>query len=92
MNEATVYNFPNPTEGNATLIRYRLGEEAEVHIKIFNLAGDLVAELSGPGQAHTENEISWDLADIASGIYLCRVEATGASGTKTVFCKIAVAK
>ena len=92
LSETSVYNIPNPTEGNATLIRYRLGEEASVHIKIFNLAGELVEELIGPGLAHTENEISWDLTDIASGVYICRIEAAGASGTETAFCKIAVVK
>ena len=92
LSETSVYNFPNPTEGNSTLIRYRLGEEATVRIKIFNLAGELVDEFSGPGDTHTENEITWDITDFASGVYICRVEASGSQGTKTAFCKIAVAK
>lgn len=90
--EASVYNFPNPTEGNSTSIRYRLGEEASVRIKIFNLAGELVHEVAETGYPHTENEIQWDLTDIATGVYLCRVEASGSSGTKAAFCKIAVVK
>ncbi|MFQ6091956.1 MAG: FG-GAP-like repeat-containing protein [bacterium] len=92
LSETSVYNFPNPTEGNSTLIRYRLGEEASVTIKIFNLAGELVDKFTGPGYAHTENEVRWDLTDFATGVYICRVEATGAIKTKTAFCKIAVVK
>ncbi|UCE17526.1 MAG: VCBS repeat-containing protein [Gemmatimonadota bacterium] len=92
LSEASVYNFPNPTEGNSTLIRYRLGREASVTIKIFNLAGELVDEFTGPGSAHTENEVRWDLTDFASGVYICRVEASGSQGTEAAFCKIAVTK
>ena len=90
--ETSVYNIPNPTEGNSTLIRYRLGQEASVRIKIFNLAGELVEEFVEQGHAHTENDVPWDLTNIASGVYICRVEATGTDGTETAFCKIAVVK
>jgi len=92
MPRASVYNYPNPTEGQNTTIRYTIGQEADVNIRIYDLSGDLVAELPGTGFAHTENEIVWDLSQIASGIYLCRVEAKGASGGETAFCKIAVVK
>ena len=89
---ASVYNYPNPTQGSATTIRYSLGQEAEVRIRIYDLAGDLVDEFPGTGHAHTENEVDWDLAGVASGVYLCRVEARGSGATQTAFCKIAVVK
>jgi hypothetical protein len=92
MPPASVYNYPNPTRGQSTTIRYTLGQEAEVHIRIYDLAGDLVDELTGTGYAHTENEVDWDLSHVASGVYLCRVEARGSGGTQTTFCKIAVVK
>jgi M6 family metalloprotease-like protein len=93
MPKASVYNYPNPTEGQSTTIRYHLGQEAEVNIRIYDLAGDLVAEFPGTGLAHTENEIVWDLSGVASGVYLCRVEARGTDGEQeSTFCKIAVVK
>jgi len=92
MPTAWVYNYPNPTRGSSTTIRYTLGQEAEVEIRIYDLAGDLVDELDGTGYAHTENEVEWDLAGVASGVYLCRVEASGGGSTQTIFCKIAVVK
>jgi M6 family metalloprotease-like protein len=92
MPAASVYNYPNPTRGSSTTIRYTLGQEAEVRIRIYDLAGDLVDEFDGSGYAHTENEVEWDLADVASGVYLCRVEAQGGGSTRTAFCKIAVVK
>ena len=93
MPKASVYNYPNPTEGQSTTIRYTLGQEAQVDIRIYDLSGDLVAEFPGTGLAHTDNEIVWDLSGVASGIYLCRVEARGTGGgEETTFCKIAVVK
>lgn len=87
-----VYNYPNPNIENRTTIRYRLEQPAEVHIRIFNMGGDLVTEINGPGTAQTENEALWDLADVASGIYFCSVTAKGRESTKTVNFKIAVVK
>lgn len=87
-----VYNYPNPAYGNTTTIRYRLEEEADVRIQIFDLAGEEVAQLEGPGESHTENEVVWDISDVASGVYLACVSARSGGKEKTVLIKIAVAK
>ncbi len=87
-----VYNYPNPTDGNATTIRYRLSDDAQVKISIYDGAGDLVKELSGPGLAQTDNEVVWNLNGIQSGIYLARVEAKGTRETSVAIIKIAVVK
>jgi hypothetical protein len=63
-----------------------------VTVRIFDGAGDLVKELSGPAQAGLERDLTWDLADVSSGIYLGRVEAETAGGTDKTFIKIAVIK
>ena len=88
----SVYNYPNPTEGNATTIRYRLNEDANVRISIYDAAGDLVEELTGPGLAQADNEIRWNLQSVQSGVYLARVEAKGQSETSVAIIKIAVVK
>lgn len=87
-----VYNWPNPNLENYTFIRYRLNEEARVNIKIFDLAGDLVKELQGTGNALTDNEVRWDLTGVQSGVYIARVEARGGSKTEVQLIKIAVVK
>ncbi len=87
-----VYNYPNPTEGNATTIRYRLHDDAQVKISIYDSAGDLVKVLSGPGLAQADNEVIWNLNGIQSGIYLARVEAKGTRETSVAIIKIAVIK
>jgi len=85
-----VYNYPNPNIEDYTMIRYRLEYPARVTIQIFNMAGDLVKKMEGPGLAQTENEVFWDLRGMSSGIYFCRVTAKGNVVEKTVMFKIAV--
>jgi hypothetical protein len=87
-----VYNYPNPNNDNYTKIRYYLREDASVNIKIFDLAGDIVTSFSGPGNGHIDHEIQWDLSNIASGIYLCRIEASSASESQVQIFKIMVIK
>ncbi|MCG8605844.1 T9SS type A sorting domain-containing protein, partial [bacterium] len=87
-----VYNYPNPTEGNRTTIRYLLNRPAEVAIKIYDMAGELVDELAGPGFGQAENEIDWRTDNIESGVYLARVEARTETDSDIVIFKIAVVK
>lgn len=86
------YNWPNPVYDGKTFIRYYVNENASVKIKIFDLAGDLVKELSGPGIAGVDNEVEWNIADIQSGIYLARIEAVGSGKTESAIVKVAVVK
>lgn len=87
-----VYNYPNPARGNSTTIRYRLKESADIKIEIYDLAGEIVDNFSGPGEPYTDNEVVWDISDIDSGIYFCRVNAKSGRKNKSVICKIAVVK
>ncbi|MEW6686118.1 MAG: FG-GAP-like repeat-containing protein [Candidatus Edwardsbacteria bacterium] len=87
-----VYNYPNPAYGQTTKIRYHLNSAAEVSVKIFNIAGELIKNFQGTGFERTENELKWDLSGIASGVYICRVEAKAAGKKEVKFCKIAVVR
>lgn len=92
MPEKMVYNYPNPTEGNSTTIRYFLRDAAEVSIRIYDMAGELVQELSGPGLDGIENEVNWNITKVQSGVYLARVRAKGENETNVAIIKIAVVK
>ena len=92
MPEKMVYNYPNPTEGNSTTIRYFLRDAAEVSIRIYDMAGELVEDFVGPGLAEIENEVVWDISNVQSGVYLARVSAQGEGETNTIIIKIAVLK
>ncbi len=86
------YNWPNPVYSAKTSIRYFVSQSATVHIKIFTLTGDLVTELDGPGVGGLDNEVTWDVTGVQSGIYLARVEADGPSSSQVRIIKIAVVR
>jgi hypothetical protein len=90
--EDRVYNWPNPVYENKTAIRFYVAADAQVNVTIFDLAGDLVSELSASARGGIDNEISWDVSDIESGVYFARVEAAGSAGTGNAVIKIAVVK
>lgn len=85
-----VFNYPNPNKAGHTFIRYYLSEDANVNIRIFDLAGDLVTSFRGPGNGLVDNEVRWDVSDIESGMYLCRVEAKTQSRSAFKIIKIMV--
>ncbi len=87
------YNYPNPVYDGQTAIRYYVGEDSKINIKIFDLAGDFVAELKNDAKGGFDNETIWNVGDIQSGVYLARIEAVGSSGkSESVVIKIAVVK
>ncbi len=86
------YNWPNPAYNGKTMIRYFLKDQASVTIKIYDMAGDLVTTLQGPGIAGVDNEVTWDLAGIQSGIYFAHIDAAGAATSGSAVVKIAVVK
>ena len=87
------YNYPNPVYDGETFIRYYVSEDSKINIKIFDLAGDYVAELNDDAQGGMDNETTWNVTDIQSGVYLARIEATSNSGkSEHAIIKIAVVK
>ena len=88
----SVYNYPNPVEGKSTVIRYKLECSADVNIEIIDLNGNLIDRFAGPGNAFMNNEVVWNVENVSSGIYFCRVYAKSDKGEKRVTISIAVAK
>jgi len=87
------YNWPNPVYEDFTNIRYYVSEDSHMNIKIFDLAGDFVAEINQEARGGFDNEVRWDVTSIQSGVYLARIEASGTSGkNENTIIKIAVIK
>ncbi len=87
------YNYPNPVYGGQTQIRYYVSENSKVNIKIFDLAGDFVAELNANASGGMDNETTWNVNNIQSGVYLARIEAVSETGkTEQNIIKIAIVK
>jgi hypothetical protein len=83
--------YPNPANDEA-VIRYWLGDDAHVRIRIYDIAGNLVAEATGPGDGGLYNEWTWNCRGAASGVYFAHIEANALSSgaSATVLCKMAV--
>ncbi len=77
-------NYPNPFNPT-TNIKYDLPEQATVTLKIYNILGQEVMTLANGAQAAGRYEATWEGrnnfgAQVSSGVYFYRFEATGASG------------
>ena len=65
-------------------IRYtkNIAEDAQIRIRIYNIAGQLVDDLKYDARGGVTNEVEWQIDSVASGLYIYVVEATRASGDK----------
>ncbi len=88
-----VYCYPNPVTGDRAVLRFYLGQEADVEVMIFNGVGELVDRMEAhKATARADNEIVWDTADLESGLYICRIVAKAGGAKQVVFVKAAVSK
>jgi len=87
-----VYNWPNPVYGPTTQIRYYTPEDAAIRIKIFDLTGAKIAELEARSVGGVDGEVTWDVSNVQSGVYLARIEASGTNRSRVAIIKIAVVK
>jgi hypothetical protein len=79
-------NFPNPFNPSTTLT-YGLPRNSRVRLEIFNILGQLVAEVvNGERDAGWHHE-TWNAA-AATGVYICRFEATGLSTPKSTYVQV----
>lgn len=77
-------NYPNPFNPGTT-ITYTLPEPAQVHLAIYNFAGQWVRTLIENEQGPGEHAAHWDGLDsegqmVSSGVYLYRVEVRMSGG------------
>ena len=71
--------FPNPASGG-TALSFSLPSRVDVRLSVFDITGRLVAEIDAGSREAGPHTIPWDGRDrsgeeVASGIYLCRLDA-----------------
>ncbi len=86
-----VFSYPNPVSAGAANIRFTLARPAErVLVRIFDLAGNLVGELSRENLVTGDHEIAWEVSRVQSGVYFARVTAQSGRENRFEIIKIAV--
>ena len=81
------YCYPNPVGPRQRAhLRYYLSGPAAIELEVFDAIGRRVERrrwsAGSPQSEPGENEITWATGDYDSGLYLCRLEASGADGSR----------
>jgi hypothetical protein len=71
-------NRPNPFNLSTT-IEFELAEAGEVTLEVYNLAGEKVSTLIDAQLPAGSNSVVWDADGVASGVYYCKLTASGES-------------
>jgi len=67
-------SYPNPSHGQLT-IEYALPQTSPVSLKVYNLSGQLVADLVNSEQMAGIYSVKWDATSLASGVYIYSLTA-----------------
>jgi hypothetical protein len=74
-------NYPNPFNPT-TVIRFALPEAGRVHLSLFNVLGEKVAELVDGERGPGNHQVEFNAGGIPSGMYFYRLEAESFVGVK----------
>jgi hypothetical protein len=78
-NFALSNNYPNPFNPSTT-ISFTVPEKASVTMKVYNMIGQEVVNLTNQEYAAGTHTINFNAAGLSSGVYICTMKAVGASG------------
>ena len=88
-----VYTYPNPAKGDKLTFKFSLNYNADIEIRIYNIAGEMIDKIEKRNvSAGQIEEILWDIKNIASGVYIYVFEAKTGNKTKKIEKKLAIIK
>ena len=91
MSKNSVYTYPNPAKGDNLTFKFYLADKAYVSVEVYNVAGEKIIKLEKANcLAGVASEIVWNVKNIATGVYIYRVEAQSASGSAVVTKRLAI--
>jgi len=74
-------NYPNPFNPS-TVISYRIPEQSQVRLEVYDLTGRRISLLVDEVQAPGEHSVTWDASALSSGVYVYRLTAGGHAVTR----------
>jgi hypothetical protein len=74
-------NYPNPFNPSTT-ISYAIAEDIDVTLKVFDVLGNEVATLINENQPAGNYDITFDAANLSSGVYYYTLQAGEFTSTK----------
>ena len=74
-------NYPNPFNPT-TDIKFDIPKDANVKVKIYDILGREVASVINEFKKAGEYSISYDASNLASGIYIYKIEANDLTDAK----------
>jgi hypothetical protein len=73
-------NYPNPFNPS-TVIRFNLAADSKVVVKIFNIIGQEVKTLVNNNYSAGQHSVTFNAANLNSGVYFYKMEAKGKDGS-----------
>ena len=74
-------NYPNPFNPNTT-IKYQLPRDGFVTLRVYDILGNEVISLVSEQKAAGKYEVNFDASQLASGIYIYKIQAGGFVSSK----------
>ncbi len=81
LNEDAFFVWPNPVTQGTGQIRFVPGRDAQYRIRVFNVAGELVADYHGDAPGRVPWEVEWRTDNLAPGVYYVCLELTSSGET-----------
>jgi len=75
-------NHPNPFNPSTTL-NYSIADNSLVKIEIYNLLGQMIAELINSEQISGNHSVTWNASGLSSGVYFARFSVTSINSKAT---------
>jgi uncharacterized delta-60 repeat protein len=74
-------NYPNPFNPS-TVIRFSVPRAGFLTLKVFNMLGEEITTLVSDDVAAGAHQVQWQPQNVASGVYVCRLQAGAVAQTR----------
>ena len=81
LNYSLLQNYPNPFNPS-TVISYQIPKQSNVELEIYDILGDKITTLVNKVEPAGNHNVKFNAANLASGIYLYRLQAGNFTQTK----------